>query len=327
MKKTALIILGLLLITCKSATNSMRPEAIFDKGEGTTEPIPAITPASVAGIMNFLASDDLEGRATGEEGIEKAAVYIEDFFATHHIAPYFSTYKDTLSNFTGKAYNIVGLAAGNDPSLKDEFIVIGAHYDHIGTGKEVNGDTIANGANDNASGTTAVLELAKHFGHAQTHKRSLLFVLFSGEENGLLGSRHLAEKLKAQGFNLYAMVNFEMIGVPMKRPYQAYITGYEMSNMADKLNEYAGKELLGFLPEAKQYQLFRRSDNYPFYQAFGLPSQAISTFDFTNFDYYHHVDDEVSEMDFSHMAALINELIPALERMANTPGKEIKLHE
>ncbi|MCB0375396.1 MAG: M20/M25/M40 family metallo-hydrolase [Sinomicrobium sp.] len=278
--------------------------------------------------MNILASDDLEGRSTGKAGIEKAAVYIENVFKTHNVSPYFTTYKDTLSNFKdGTAYNMIGFVPGNDPALKNEFIVIGAHYDHIGTGEPVNGDTIANGANDNASGTTAVLELAKYFGHARTNKRSLLFVLFSGEEIGLLGSRHLAKKLKAQGLNLYVMVNFEMIGVPMKTSYQAYITGYELSNMASKLNEYSGKEIFGFLPEAKQYQLFKRSDNYPFYLEFKLPCQTISTFDFTNYNYYHHVDDEVSEMDFSHMATVINEMIPALERLAVTSAREITMNE
>ena len=327
MKKTALIMLALALAACKSATNALRPEAVLKGDAKESKTIPQITSASVEVAMNFLASDELKGRNTGEEGIEKAAVYIERFFKAHNIAPYFSTYKDTLSNFTGTAYNMVGVIAGNDATLKNEFIIIGAHYDHVGTGKAVNGDTIYNGANDNASGTTAVLELAKHFGHTRTNKRSLLFVLFSAEERGLLGSAHLAKKLKAQNFNLYTVVNFEMIGVPMNSPHTAYITGYEMSNMASKINEYGGKNTIGFLPTAKQYNLFKRSDNYPFYLEFNLPCQTISTFDFTNFDYYHHADDEASQIDFTHMAAIINEMIRPLERMANTPTREIKMNE
>ena len=327
MRKTILIVLALTLAACKSTTNALRPEAILKKDVEDNNTPPQITSASVASAMNFLASDELKGRATGEEGIEKAADYIESFFKAHKILPYFSTYKDSLSNFTGNAYNVVGFIPGNDTALKDEFIIIGAHYDHIGLGKQVNEDTIANGANDNASGTTAVLELAKYFGFTKTNKRSLLFVLFSAEERGLLGSAHLAKKLKSRNFNLYTMVNFEMIGVPMNTPYKAYVTGYEMSNMASKINEYTAKNTIGFLPTAKQYQLFKRSDNYPFYQEFGLACQTISTFDFTNFNYYHHVDDEVSEMDFTHMAAVINEMIPALERMANTPTREIKINE
>ncbi|MEM9685696.1 MAG: M20/M25/M40 family metallo-hydrolase [Bacteroidota bacterium] len=327
MKKIVLLFIGIALLACKSTTNTLRPESIIKNDETTTNTSSQITTATVEAIMNFLASDELEGRNTGEEGIEKAADYIENFFKTHKVSPYFSTYRDSLSNFTGTAYNIVGVIPGNDATLKNEFIIIGAHYDHIGTGKPVNGDTIANGANDNASGTTAVLELAKHFSHTQTHKRSLMFVLFSAEERGLLGSKHLAKKLKDQNFNLYTVVNFEMIGVPMNTPYKAYITGYEMSNMATKINEYTGKRTIGFLPTAKKYHLFKRSDNYPFYLEFGQPCQTICTFDFTNFDYYHHVDDETSQMDFPHMTAMINEMIPALERMSNTPTQEIKVNE
>jgi len=143
-----------------------------------------------------------------------------------------------------------------------------------------------------------------------------------------LGSKHLAQKLKDENINLYAMVNFEMIGVPMiDRDYEAYLTGYDLSNMAEKMNEYTNSNLLGLLPKAKEFNLFKRSDNYPFYKEFNLPCQTISTFDFTNYLYYHHVDDEAEKMDYEHMANLINKIIPAIETMSNTPTKEIKMHE
>ncbi|MDP5157809.1 MAG: peptidase M28, partial [Flaviramulus sp.] len=92
-----------------------------------------------------------------------------------------------------------------------------------------------------------------------------------------------------------------------------------------KLNGYAKSEIIGFLPQAKAYNLFKRSDNYPFFQEFSIPAQAISTFDFTNFDYYHHVDDEADKMDFEHMTNFMNQMIPALEGMINAETKEIKL--
>ena len=118
--------------------------------------------------------------------------------------------------------------------MKDEYILIGAHYDHIGIIDPENGDNIANGANDNASGTISVLELARYFGTHKTNKRSLIFALFSAEEKGLLGSKHLAKKLKEEDLNLYTMLNFEMTGVPMnQKDYTVYITGYEMSNLAE----------------------------------------------------------------------------------------------
>lgn len=283
--------------------------------------------SGVGNIITFLASDELKGREAGSEGIEKAANSIEYIFKENGVPSYFSTYKDTLSNFPGLAYNVVGLLEGNDDKLKKEFVVIGAHYDHIGTAKPVGQDSIANGANDNASGTTTVLELARYFGNAKTNKRSVIFALFSAEEKGLLGSAHLAKKLKAQNIDLYTMLNFEMVGVPLQnKDYFIYISGYEMSNMADVANGYAGDKLIGFLPTAAQMNLFQRSDNYPFHLEFNVPSQTFCTFDFTNFDHYHQVGDEADIMDFEHMAEVVNRVIPAVEGIVNSATKEIKYH-
>lgn len=275
--------------------------------------------------MNYLASDELQGRDSGSPGIEKAAVYIEDLFKANNLNPYFSSYRDTLSNFQKPAYNIVGFLEGNDAQLKNEYILIGAHYDHIGTKNPVEGDTIANGANDNAAGTTTVLELARYFGNSKSNQRSLVFALFSAEEKGLLGSKHLAKKLKDRDLDLYAMLNFEMVGVPLVgKDYLVYASGYERSNLADICNGYAGEKLVGFLPTAKEFNLFMRSDNYPFHNEFAVPSHTFSTFDFTNFDHYHKVGDEASLMDFDHMARVVNKFIPVLEGIANSPQKEIK---
>lgn len=118
----------------------------------------------IGDMVNYLASNDLKGRDSGSEGIEMAAKYIENYFKSYRLKPYFENYRDTLSNFKKPSYNIVGVVEGSDPELKDEFILIGAHYDHIGTIEPENGDYIANGANDNASGTSTVLEMARYFG-------------------------------------------------------------------------------------------------------------------------------------------------------------------
>ena len=156
----------------------------------------------------------------------------------------------------------------------------------------------------------------------------MLVVLFSAEEKGLLGSVHLAKKLNEQGVKLYTMVNFEMIGVPFKdRDYDAFVAGYELSNMAERVNAYVGYKLLGMSEVSKKYSLFQRSDNYAFYKEFGVPSHTISSCDLTNFDFYHHVDDENDKMDFAFMANLINKVIPAVEAMSNTPSQEIKMYE
>ena len=284
-----------------------------------------ISEEKISNRLRYLSSDELGGRKTGTEGIEKAARYLEGIFEENEIEPYFETYRDSFTVEGIAGYNIVGFKEGSDPELKYEVIIIGAHYDHIGTGEAVGTDSLANGANDNASGITAVLALAEYFADKET-KRSMLFTLFSAEEMGLVGAKHLAERLKQEDLDPYVMFNIEMIGIPMEnKSYNAYVTGYKLSNLAGKFNEYAGAEVLGFLPQAKEYNLFRRSDNYPFFEQFQIPAQTISTFDFTNYGYYHHVDDEFQEMDIPHMTNLIEAVIPGIARMANTEEKEIQM--
>ncbi|GAA4887894.1 M28 family metallopeptidase [Flaviramulus aquimarinus] len=286
-----------------------------------------ITKESIKKNLEYLASDALEGRNTGTKGIEKAAVYIEEFFEKHNIKPYFETYRDTFNMEKIIGYNVVGYIEGSDEKLKNEFVVLGAHYDHIGTTKEFNSDTIANGANDNAAGTSAVLEIAKYLANKKDNKRSIMFALFSAEEKGLLGSKHLSKRLKGENLNLYTMVNFEMVGVPFKdRNYEAFVTGFDLSNMAEKINSYTASGLIGKSEVAIKYNLFERSDNYPFYQEFNVPCQSISSCDMSNFDYYHHVDDEVDKLDFEFMTSLIIKVIPAIEKMSNTETKEIKMY-
>ena len=317
---------GLLLITgCGQSKEAAVETAVAPVEKEAVKN--AILEEQVAASLKYLSSDELQGRATGTDGIEKAAQYIEQVFDANGLKPFFETYRDSFEVKGVTGYNLVGMVEGTDPQLKDQYIIIGAHYDHVGQGKAVEGDVLANGANDNASGTTAVLELAKYFAE-NPPKRSVLFTLFSAEEMGLVGARELAKRLRAQEIDLYTMFNIEMVGVPMKdRDYLAYITGFERSNLAEKFNEYSGEKVLGFLPQAKEYSLFQRSDNFPFFEEFNIPAQTISTFDFTNYPYYHHVDDEFERMDVAHMEALIEAVIPGIAAMANTPQKEIKLKE
>ena len=94
--------------------------------------------------------------------------------------------------------------------------------------------------------------------------------------------------------------------------------------MAEISNKYAKEKLVGFLPTAKEFNLFQRSDNYPFYTEFGVPSHTFCTFDFTNFIFYHKVGDEVKLMDFEHMASLINKMLPVVENITNAEKKEVQ---
>ena len=278
-------------------------------------------------VVTYLASDELKGRDTGSEGIEKAAEFLENELEAYGVKPFFDSFRDTLSNTSTLAYNIVGVIEGSDPNLKEEYILIGAHFDHIGIVPPKDGDEIANGANDNASGTSTILELARYFGRQNAPKRSLIFAFFSAEEKGLLGSKHLATVLKDSGVNLYAMLNFEMTGVPMQgKDYLLYLTGYEKSNLAAVANAYGGAGLVGFLPKAGEFNLFQRSDNYAFWEVYGVPSHTFSSFDFENYNYYHQPGDEASRMDYEHLSKVVSRMIPVIEGIANGGSEEIKLN-
>ena len=200
MKKRYFLLLPFVFLACKSnpsvattttpATDSKPIEVTYKVKE-----------SEVSDFLKKLSSDEMEGRETGTKGIEKAAVFLEDFFKQNKVKPYFVSYRDTLTNFKTPAYNIVGVIEGTDPVLKKEFVVLSAHYDHIGLEKKQQPDVVFNGANDDASGVTAVAELAKYFSETKSNKRSILFVFFAGEEKGLLGSKSLVQKLKKQNFN------------------------------------------------------------------------------------------------------------------------------
>lgn len=280
---------------------------------------------SVTATLKFLTSDEMKGRKPGTPEMETAARYLEDIFTKNGVKPYFTTYRDTIANYDKPTCNIVGYLEGTNPVLKKEYVIISAHYDHVGIGKAVNGDDIYNGADDNATGCTTVAEMVNYFAKTKSNKRTILFCFFTAEEEGLLGSYDLAAKLKAQGLNLYTVLNFEMTGVPLGGDLLAFITGYGRSNMADKMNEYAGKKIIGSNAFEMQYQLFRYSDNYPFFQEFNIPSHTISTTEMSTFKRYHQPDDEFEAMDTAHMTSFIQQMLPVTEKMVNAPTKEIVL--
>ncbi|CAD0000653.1 M20/M25/M40 family metallo-hydrolase [Flavobacterium chungangense] len=322
--KKMYFLLSLVLLGCKSnipIVGEKTSKTVSESVENTY----IVEQNEVSDFLKYLSSDELEGRETGTRGIEKAAVFLEDFFKKNNVKPYFSTYRDTLTNFKSPAYNIVGYLEGTDPELKKEFVVLSAHYDHIGLLKNKQNDMINNGANDDASGVTVVAEMAKYFAKTKSNKRSILFVFFAGEEKGLLGSKSLVQKLKDKDFNLYAQLNIEMVGVPMKRDYLAYITGFDKSNMAERINQYTGKNTIGFLPKEAEYELFYRSDNYSFYEVFKKPCQSISTFDFENFEFYHHPSDEFEVMDIPHITKFTQEFLPAIGIIVSSPTQEITM--
>jgi hypothetical protein len=217
MKKQAFLIFLTLLSLAFSHQSSLA------QGESTT----AITARDIRERLSVLASDSLEGRRSGSPGAEKAARYISQEFRRIGLTPIDSE-KSFLQHFTFKEHldsvhselistaNVIGLLKSNDPHYRGEYIIVGAHYDHLGYGGKYALDTvhaIHYGADDNASGATGVLELAEYFAaHRSLLKRSIVFMSFSGEEEGLCGSSYYVNHPLVPLANTVAMINMDMIG-------------------------------------------------------------------------------------------------------------------
>ncbi len=197
--------------------------------------------------------------------------------------------------------NVVGVVPGR---RTDEQVLFGAHYDHIGIVAPVDGDSIANGANDDASGTAAVVELARHFRAMGTPERTLLFVAFAAEESGGFGSSHFAESIVPD--QVVAMFNIEMIGKPaVEGPNTAWITGFDRSDFGPILQNAVEGTEYSFYPDPYPDQnLFFRSDNAVFAQK-GIPAHSISTTPIDVDQDYHAVTDEVGTLDLEHLTSTI----------------------
>jgi hypothetical protein len=192
------------------------------------------------------------------------------------------------------ANNIVALLEGSDPSLKNEILVIGAHYDHVGYKKNVPAgeDSIYNGADDNASGTAGVMAIARAFAQLEIKpKRSILFIAFAGEEKGLFGSRYYVNSPLYPLENTVAMLNLDMIG--RNEPNSVYINAHEHSPELKKKNEDANSDV-GLTLHYKSDYSVSGSDHAPFLKK-GIP--ALFYHSGTHPD-YHKVTDEASRIDF-----------------------------
>lgn len=175
------------------------------------------------------------------------------------------------------ARNVIAMLEGKNRRLKDTYLIISAHYDHLGVGPEINGDAIYNGVFDNAVGTAALLEIARAFAALpQAPERSLIFLFVTGEEKGLLGSRYYLDHPAAPLYKTIANVNID--GLAMFDTFNDVIgIGAELSTLGEKLQAVAGQLGLSVSPlppEFLQSESFNRSDQIAFAQA-GIPSILI----------------------------------------------------
>ena len=198
--------------------------------------------------------------------------------------------------------NVVGILPGK--SRPNEYVIFSGHYDHLGIGKPVAGDSIYNGANDDAAGTTAVMMLAKYYAKKRNNQRTLIFAAFTAEESGGHGSVYFSKQFNPD--QVMAMFNLEMIGTESKwGKNSAYITGYEKSSMGEILKKNLVGSPFMFYPDPYLDQnLFYRSDNATLAEL-GVPAHTISTSKMDSEPNYHKASDEVQTLDLDNMTEII----------------------
>jgi hypothetical protein len=223
--------------------------------------------------------------------------------------------KNTLEE--SQLFNVAGVIPGKFKA--QELVVFSGHYDHLGIVKPTEGDSIANGADDDASGTTAVISLAKYFKKANNNERTLIFVAFTAEEIGGFGSKYFSEQLNPD--EVVAMFNIEMIGKESKfGRNNAFITGYERSDFGQILQQNLEGTDFKFYPDPyPQQNLFYRSDNATL-AALGVPAHTISTDQIDIDKLYHSVNDEVESLDVKNITATIKAI--ALSSRSIVSGKD-----
>ena len=273
--------------------------------------------------ITILSSDEMEGRKAGTRGIEKAARYIENEFKKIGLNKFdgLSTYRQEFNEKGLALFNVIGILEGK--SKKDEFIVISAHYDHLGINKNGNGDVIYNGANDNASGVAAVLALAKYFSRMKVNERSIIFVAFTAEEMGLIGSNYFGGKINPK--KIVAGINIEMIGKQSPfGPKTAWITGYNKSTFGEIIQKnLEGSNYKVYPDPYLNFNLFFRSDNASLARL-GVPAHTFSTSPMDKDLDYHKVTDEVNTLEIYTIAETIKAIAKGTSSIINgidTPSR------
>jgi len=213
--------------------------------------------------------------------------------------------------------NVVGILPGK--SRKDEYVIFSGHYDHIGVGRATDGDSIYNGANDDAAGTAAVMLLARYFKQLKNNERTIVFAAFTAEEIGGYGSQYFSQQFDPA--KVVAMFNIEMIGTESKwGKNSAYITGFDKTDMGAILQKNLEGTGFTFYPDPyPQEQLFYRSDNATLARL-GVPAHTISTAKMDSEPHYHKVSDTPATLDMENMAMIIRSI--ALSSRSIVAGTE-----
>jgi Zn-dependent M28 family amino/carboxypeptidase len=296
-----------------------------------------IAPDEVRAIVGVLAADSLEGRRTGTPGAARAARFLAERMRAYGLEPggdssYFQrvTYEISqgpegemlrLAHPDSAAaaervvdYNLIGLVRGTDPALRSQAIVLGAHFDHVGIGKPVEGDSIYNGADDDASGVATVLAAARALAQAPP-RRTVVILLTGGEEFGVLGTQWYLERPAIPLAETVADLQVEMVGRPdtLVGAGKLWLTGFERSTMGATLTRAGLPVVADPRPELR---FFERSDNIVFAHQ-GIPAHTLSSFGLH--PDYHQPSDEVERIDFDHLTRAAELVAQAARVLADGP--------
>jgi len=310
-------ILTLFLIGCSSTSSN------FLDFQGPKKTQSDTTVEDFKSRVGYLASDKLGGRSAGSKGDILARDYMVDLFEKSSSSvsiQEFEVITNRRTQETAITYNVIGVLPGNDPVLKDEFVIVGGHYDTTPNppkARRLFFDNINNGADDNASGTAMVLELFEKYASTNSHKRTLVFILFGGEELGLLGSKHYAENPTINLDKVQLMVNLDMIG-RLDEDKNVYLggvpTAYGLDKAIKPFIESSKLNVTSYQHTASGVRsLFSRSDHYNFYK-----KDVPSLFFFTGIHKdYHTPRDEANLVNYEGLKLISDLAEKVIDNAAN----------
>ena len=281
--------------------------------------VPAIDKNVLENWVYHLSSDSMKGRKNGSAEMKEAAKWIAGKFRDAGLKPfagmdgYLQHYYIKRGKDSIPESNVLGYIEGSDPKLKNEYIVITAHFDHIGILRPVDGDSIYNGADDNASGTCAVIGVAKTINMMKAKPaRTIVFAAFSGEEMGIRGSRYFTQHAPIPLPSVYLNINFEMLGHCTVLGEKRYmITGPKLDNLAEIINGYNKGKNWQLVDTVKNLaQLFYQSDNIAFASlqrkdnvSYGVPGHTFVTWN--GEPHLHKPNDEAKYFNFDNYRGFI----------------------
>jgi hypothetical protein len=262
-----------------------------------------------------LAADSMEGRRTGTPGADRAARWLAAELERMGVRP--GGDGGWFQRVPGAGVNVIGIVPGADGTGRDSAVVLGAHYDHLGIGPAVGGDSVYNGADDDASGVVAVLAAARALAAGPAPRRTVVVLLTTGEEVGLVGTRRYLEAPVVPLERTVAQLQVEMVGRPDPAAggrERGWLTGFERSTMGEALREGG----VAVVPDPRPEQnFFERSDNIAFARR-GIPAHTLSSYGMHRD--YHGPDDEAERIDLPHLEAMAEAVARAARLLADGPA-------